>query len=186
VSKRLAVHLNRDGPREVAPEAARLETDRSFVLAFENHGGPLHVHLHVDDALARVARPASTQVYVEEQETRLVEVTIPPDHEPVKGYIDLVTGYGAEEARVNVTVTAERKDGGPDVAVDETLSEKQQVEVERESSRPGDVAWPAVGAGVGVVVAAALALVVSDALAVLVGVLGLLAGVAAAVHVLYG
>ncbi|MFC3476408.1 DUF7524 family protein [Halobacterium litoreum] len=182
--ERLAVHLNRDQPREVAPEAARLETDRSFVLAFENHGGPLHVHLHLDDALAKVARPEQTQIYVDEGETRRVEVVIPPDHAPTKGYVDLVTGYGAEEARVNVTVTAERKDGGPDVAVDETLSEKQQVEVESESSA-GEVAWPAVGAGVAVVVAAALALAVSDGVAVFVGAFGLLAGVAAAAYVLY-
>ncbi|MFB6271092.1 MAG: hypothetical protein ABEH83_14200, partial [Halobacterium sp.] len=119
--ERLAVHLNRDRPRDVAPEAAALETDRSFVLEFVNHGGPIHVHLHLDDALASVAEPAATQVYVEADERRGVEVAIPPDHPPAKGFVEIVTGYGKEKARVNVTVTEQRKDGGPDVAVDDSL-----------------------------------------------------------------
>jgi len=130
VPETLTVHLNREEPRDVAPEAASLETDRSFVLRFVNHGGPLHVHLHLDEALGAVARPSSTQVYVAEEATTDVEVAIPPGHDPVKGYVDLVTGYGAQEARLNVTVTAERKDGGPEVAVDETLAEKQSAETD--------------------------------------------------------
>lgn len=181
--ERLTVHLNRDEPREVAPEAAVLETDRSFVLEFVNHGGPIHVHLHLDDALAAVADPGATQVYVEADERRGVELSIPPGHPPAKGFVEIVTGYGKEKARVNVTVTDQRKDGGPDVAVDQSLSEK----TERESDQSPELAdfAPPVMAATGVVVlAAVLAIAVSDSASVLIGVLALLAGVGVAGYLL--
>jgi len=184
VPETLTVHLNREEPRDVAPEAASLETDRSFVLRFVNHGGPLHVHLHLDEALGAVARPSSTQVYVAEEATTDVEVAIPPGHDPVKGYVDLVTGYGAQEARLNVTVTAERKDGGPEVAVDETLAEKQSAETDAGGTTTEGVR-NLVLAGGSVVLAAALALAVADSLALVLGVLALLAGVAVAAYLLF-
>jgi hypothetical protein len=183
VPDRLAVHLNRDHPRDVEPEAAALETDRSFVLEFVNHGGPIHVHLHLDDALAAVAEPAATQVYVEADERRGVELKIPPGHPPAKGFVEIVTGYGKEKARVNVTVTDQRKDGGPDVAVDESLSEKSETETDS-SPELADFA-PSVMAATGVIVLAAiLAIVVSDSASVLVGVLALLGGVGVAGYLL--
>ncbi|GAA0289098.1 DUF7524 family protein [Halobacterium noricense] len=182
--ERLSVHLNRDHPRDLQPEAASLETDRSFVLVFENHGGPVHVHLHLDDALAAVADIAATQVYVDEGETRGVEISIPSDHPPTKGYVELSTGYGAEQARVNVTVTDKRKDGGPDVAVDESLSEKSEPVGDEESVALADVALPTAAAAAVVVVAAALTLSISDSVAMLIGVLALLGGVGVAAYVL--
>ncbi|WP_089650156.1 hypothetical protein ABSL23_11315 [Halobacterium sp. NMX12-1] len=182
--ERLSVHLNRDNPRDLQPEAASLETDRSFVLVFENHGGPIHVHLRLDDALAAVAEPAATQVYVDEGQTRGVEVAIPSDHPPTKGYVELSTGYGAEQARVNVTVTAERKDGGPDVAVDDSLAEKSGPDDDGESVALADVALPTAAAAAVVVVAAALTVSISDSIAMLVGVLALLGGVGVAGYML--
>ena len=184
----LTVHLNRAEPREVAPEAATLETDRSFVLEFENHGGPAHVHLHLDDALDAVARPSATQVYVEGDATRRVKVNLVSNHSPAKGYVDVSTGYGAEEARVNVAVTNQRKDGGPDVAVDESLSEKQSPTVETSASASSAAAGarPLTFAAVGVVTAAVLALSISDSLALVVGGLALVCGVGAAAYLLYG
>jgi len=183
VPERLSVHLNRDHPRDLQPEAASLETDRSFVLVFENHGGPIHVHLRLDDALAAVAEPAATQVYVEDGQTRGVEISIPSDHSPTKGYVELSTGYGSEQARVNVTVTAERKDGGPDVAVDETLAEKSEPDGDDEGVALADVAVPALAA-TAVVAAAALTASISDSVAMLVGVLALLGGVGVAAYLL--
>jgi len=183
VPERLSVHLNRDHPRDLRPEAASLETDRSFVLVFENHGGPIHVHLRLDDALAAVAEPAATQVYVEDGQTRGVEISIPSDHPPTKGYVELSTGYGSEQARVNVTVTAERKDGGPDVAVDETLAEKSEPDDE-DSVALADLAVPALAAAAVVVAAAALTASISDSVAMLVGVLAFLGGVGVAAYLL--
>ncbi|WP_336037474.1 DUF7524 family protein [Halobacterium yunchengense] len=181
--ERLVVHLNREHPRDVEPEAAVLETDRSFVLEFVNHGGPIHVHLQLDDGLATVATPAANQVYVEADQRRGVEVSIPPDHPPAKGYVELSTGYGAEKARVNVAVTDERKDGGPDVAVDESLAEKADVE-DDQSPRLTDVARPVVAAAGLVAVAVVVALAVSDSLAVLVGGAAFLACLAVAAYLL--
>nr|WP_157502603.1 hypothetical protein [Halobacterium sp. CBA1126] len=180
----MSVHLNRDHPRDLDPAAASLETDRSFVLVFENHGGPIHVHLRLDDALAAVADMAATQVYVDEGETRGVEISIPPDHPPTKGYVELSTGYGAEQARVNVTVTDERKDGGPDVAVDESLSEKAEPTGDEDSVALADVAVPTIAAAGVVVVVAALTVSISDSVAMLVGALAVLGGLGVAAYLL--
>lgn len=181
----LSVHLNRDEPREVAPETATLETDRSFVLEFVNHGGPIHVHLQLDDALARVVRLPAAHVYVDGDATRRVDVSLVENHDPAKGYVELTTGYGAERARVNVTVTNRRKDGGPEVAVDESLAEKQPSDASEAGGSPVAAAKPVALGTVAVVLAALLALSVSDSLAIFVGVLALLGGVGAAAYVLY-
>jgi hypothetical protein len=182
VPERLTVHLNREGLRDVAPEATALETDRSFALVFENHGGPVHVHVKPDESLESVATPSESQVYVDEGETRNLEVTV-PDGGAGEGELSLSTGYGAEERTIDVTISDRRKDGGPTVAVDNSLSEKQQVETE--TTQPaGDGLREFVLAGVGVVVAAAIALAVSDSAAIFVGVLALLGGVATAIYML--
>ncbi|SEV91173.1 DUF7524 family protein [Halobacterium jilantaiense] len=180
----LSVHLNREGPRELDVERAALETDRSFVLEFVNHGQPLHVHLHPSETLDGVVTPAETQVYVDEGETRPVDVSVPRQSGPVEGTLDVVTGYGAEEATVAVSVTSERKDGGPDVAVDDTLAEKTGAESEATTSMTA-VVTPVVLAATVVVVAAAVAIAVPDAGALAVGVAGVLAGVAVAAYELF-
>jgi hypothetical protein len=182
VPERLTVHLNREGLRDVAPEATALETDRSFVLAFENHGGPVHVHVKPDQSLGAAAEPAESQVYVDEDETRTLEVAVPPER-TAEGELSLSTGYGAEETTIAVTITDQRKDGGPTVAVDNALGEKQQVETETDQTA-GDGLREFVLAGVGVVVAAAIALAVSDSAALFVGVLALFGGVGTAIYML--
>jgi len=184
VPETLSVHLNREGPRELDVERAALETDRSFVLEFVNHGQPLHVHLHPSETLDGVVTPAETQVYVEEEATRRVDVSVPRQSGPVEGTLGVVTGYGAEEASVAVSVTSERKDGGPDVAVDDTLAEKTAVEPDTTSS-VSQVVTPLVLAATVVVVAAAVAVAVPDAGALAVGVVGVLAGVAVAAYELF-
>jgi len=185
VPKTLSVHLNRDGPRELAPEAAALETDRSFALEFVNHGQPLHVHVHPDETLDGAVTPAETQVYVDEGATRTVDVAVPRAAGPVEGELELVTGYGAEEASVAVSVARERKDGGPDVAVDDALSEKEATPEPDATTSVTRVVTPVVLAAVVVMVAAAAAIAVPDAGALAVGVAGVLAGVAVAAYELF-
>lgn len=180
----LSVHLNRGGPRELDAERAALETDRSFVLEFVNHGQPLHVHLRPSEALDGVVTPAETQVYVDEGETRRVDVSVPRQSASVEGTLDVVTGYGAEEATVAISVTSERKDGGPDVAVDDTLAEKTPAEPDATTSVT-EVVTPVVLAATVVVAAAAVAVAVPDAGALAVGVAGVLAGVAVAAYELF-
>jgi len=184
VPETLSVHLNREGPRELDVERAALETDRSFVLEVVNHGQPLHVHLHPSETLDGVVTPAETQVYVDEGETRRVDVSVPRGSGPVEGALDVVTGYGAEEATISVSVTDERKDGGPDVAVDDTLAEKTPTE-QSASTSVTSVATPVVLAALVVVAAAAVAIAVPDGGALAVGVAGVLVGVAVAVYELF-
>lgn len=181
--ERLPVHLNRAEPRDVATEAAALETDRSFVLEFENHGDSLHVHVQLDEALDDVADPAASQVYVEEGETRNLEITVDPDHPDVEGELTLSTGYGKTETTIDVSLTDRRKDGGPTVAVDESLSEKRE-QADTASGPEGEDLREFALATVGVLVAAAIALLVSDSAAIVVGVLAVLGGIAAGIYVL--
>lgn len=181
--ERLTVHLNRAEQRDVAPEATALETDRSFVLEFENHGDPLHVHVQLDEALDAVADPAASQVYVDEGETRNLEISVDDDHPDVEGALTLATGYGKTETTIDVTLTDRRKDGGPTVAVDETLSEKRESEVTQGGPQGEDLREFAL-ATVGVLLAAAVALLVSDSAALLVGLLALAGGIVAGVYVL--
>jgi hypothetical protein len=185
VPETLAVHLNRDEPRALDPEAAAFETDRSFVFEFVNHGQPLHVHLHPSETLDGVASPAETQVYVDEEATRRVEFAVARDAGPVDGHVDVVTGYGAEESRVDVSVTDERKDGGPDVAVDQSLAEKHS-QPESSGASLSDIAVPAAVGALVVIAAVGVALSVSDTAALAVGALGVLAGVGVAVYELSG
>ncbi|CAM2987328.1 hypothetical protein PNP85_08460 [Halobacterium salinarum] len=172
----LSVHLNRERPRDLAPEATTLETDRSFVLSFVNHGQPLHVHVQPDERLADIATVSETQVYVAANETRTVDVVAPRDAGPADGTLRLVTGHGAESENVTVSITQERKDGGPDVAVDDTLTEKQsRPEPDTGVSLRHAVIPVAVVVAV-VAAAGAIAVAVPDAGAVVVGVAGVLAG----------
>jgi len=184
VPETLSVHLNREGPRELAVDRAAFETDRSFVLEFVNHGQPLHVHVHPSESLDGVVTPAETQVYVEEGETRSVDVSVPRRLGPVEGTLDVVTGYGAEEATIAVSVTDERKDGGPDVAVDDTLAEKVSPEGDASASVP-EVATPVLLAAGVVVLAAGVAVAVPDAGALAVGVAGVLVGCGVAAYELF-
>jgi hypothetical protein len=182
VPERLTVHLNREGLRDVAPEATTLETDRTFELAFQNHGGAVHVHVKPNADLEPVAEPAETQVFVGEDETRTLEVAV-PDGGTGDGELALSTGYGAEETTIDVSITDRRKDGGPSVAVDNSLGEKQ--EVDTQGTQPAsDGLREFVLAGVGVVVAAGIALAVSDSAAIFVGVLAVLGGVGTAIYML--
>jgi hypothetical protein len=184
VPETLSVHLNREGPRELDVERAALATDRSFVLEVVNHGQPLHVHLHPGETLDGVVTPAETQVYVDEEETRRVDVSVHRGAGPVDGTLDVVTGYGAEEATVAVSVTDERKDGGPDVAVDDTLAEKPAAGQPTTTS-VSRVVTPVVLAAFVVVAAAAVAVAVPDGGALAVGVVGVLAGLGVAAYELF-
>lgn len=180
--ERLTVHLNREGLRDVAPEATVLETDRTFELSFENHGGAVHVHVQPDEGLEAVADPAESQVYVDEGETRNFEIAVPDDRAG-GGELALSTGYGAEETTIDVSIIDRRKHGGPTVAVDNSLGEKQQVETEANQAT-GDGLREFVLAGVGVVAAVGIALAVSDSAAIFVGVLALLGGIGTAIYLL--
>jgi len=181
VTEPLAVHINRDRIHaiDVAPS---FETTGSFAVVVENHGSPTHVHLHLDDALSRVAHVGTPNHYVEADDTATITVSVREGPRPVEGALEVVTGYGAETARVAVDVT-EPSETDLGVAVDEEMEKPPEREVATERSGlpgvPADSVPVLALAGVAIALAFA-AVVVSETLAVAVGLLAVVAGVAAA------
>ena len=116
----LDVELNR---REVhaiqAPE--RFETDDAFTVTLANRGQPTHVHLHLDDALDRVASLDAVNHYVEAESETEVRVATTPPEEPVTGTLDVVTGYGSNRVSVEVRVDPPPT-AGDGVLVDEEFN----------------------------------------------------------------
>lgn len=177
----LSVHLNRNGTRSVEPESFSIETAGAFSIELVNHGTPAHVHLHLDDALARIASIPSDNLFVEAGGEETVRVHVAEGPRPVKGQIEVVTGYGAERANVNVSVI-DPQPTGQEVAVDETLGARQQ-HTEHDPSL-SDAVGPTMVGVVGVLLAVVLAVLVNDALALALGALAIVVGVGVAIYVL--
>jgi hypothetical protein len=181
VPSTLSVHLNRDGNRSVEPESFAIETEGSFAIELVNHGTPVHVHLHLDDALATVATIRDDNPYVEAGGEHVVRVLVEDSPRPVKGQVEVVTRYGAERANVNVHVIEPRTET-KHVAVDEDLGARQPHE-EHEPT-VADAVGPVVVAVGGVLLAVALTVLVTDAFALTLGALVIVVGVAVAIYVL--
>jgi hypothetical protein len=163
----LSVDLNRGALHEVAVGDS-FETARDFLVDLQNHGEAVHVHLHLDDDLSRVARLDATNHYVEGEKRRRVPVSVASVDEPVTGKLKVVTGYGAESAYVDVTVRPERQRKDP-VDVDERLAKPPRRE--EGTDRPSIGAVLARGslgavAGVAAVVLLAVALAVAVAVSI--------------------
>lgn len=181
MSSTLSVHLNRDGTRSVQPESFSMETEGPFTIELVNHGTPAHVHLHLDDALATVAAIPSDNLFVDAGSEEYVRVNVQDSPRPVKGQVEVVTGYGAERANVNVNVIDPAPDAA-EVQVDEELSARQE---HAEHEPPiTDAIGPAAVAIIGVLLAVGLTVLVNDILALALGAIAIIVGVAVAIHVL--
>ena len=117
--------INRDAVHAIEPAVSSYETVGDFAIVLENEGQATHVHLHLDDDLARIASlPNGNNYFVEAGKSRSVQVSVGPGHRPITGRVKVVTGYGAETKYVDVSVIDE-VDQPRSVAVDERLSVKQ-------------------------------------------------------------
>ncbi|MFC6826004.1 DUF7524 family protein [Halopelagius fulvigenes] len=122
MSESLRVELNGEGIHTITAPAA-FEADGPFVVVLDNAGAAVHVHVHLDDTLSAAARLESGNHYVEEGGTQRVRVGVSAPEEPITGTLRVVTGYGAEEAHVRVTIDPE-------------AAANSEVEVDEEFSRP--------------------------------------------------
>lgn len=122
----LPVALN-DGRLHEIDVGETFATTRSFAVNLENHGEAVHVHLHLDDTLSRVAELAAGNHYVEANGTESVRVEVRDVDETVTGRLKIVTGYGAETAIVEMTIEPTVVEKSP-VEVDETLAQPQTAE----------------------------------------------------------
>ena len=177
----LPVHISREKLHAVEVPAG-FETDGSFDVRLVNHGNSLHVHLHLDDRLSRVARMDATNHYVEGDSERVVRVEVAADRgEDVVGKLKVVSAYGAQTRWIDVDVLTPEEDDG-EVRVDESLgtpSPEPDPEVGRAGL--GDRPELLVAAfGLLAVVIAGVSVAVSGSLMVMVGALAVFGGVAVA------
>lgn len=184
MTETLPVHVNRDGTDAIEVDPS-FEATGNFAVVLHNHGRPAHVHLRLDDALAGVTRIAATNQYVESDSVKRVPVTVETDRRPVEGDLNILTGFGARSATVAIDLV--EPDSSETVEVDETLGRPQDEALpEPGPAPPGVPDWVAENTSVLALAAVALfvavvAVAVSDALSVLVGLLAVAVGVGAAV-----
>jgi hypothetical protein len=180
----LTVHLSRGELHEVAPATADFETSGTFELELVNHGRASHVHVHPDDSLARGVHLDETNLYVETDSTRVVEVAVPDGPRPLRGALDISAGYGATGSSVDVGIVEQPE---PDLPVDERLAEPAADDGGDGRSLDRLLAaesLPVLGLGAVAVLIAFGAAVAFGDLVVAVGALVVVAGVLAAVYAL--
>ncbi|MFW5918672.1 MAG: DUF7524 family protein [Halanaeroarchaeum sp.] len=175
----LRVHVNRDEPRSVEPEADVLEVDDPFDIVLENHGQPAHVHVSVDDALAAISDVEEANWYLTEGEIRTIPVDV-HSIDAVEGRLEVATGYGAERGVVDVRVAA----GTGGVDVDESLGEIQ-ADTEPAPTTPRDYVAPTAFVALGIVVSILVAVLVEDVVAVAAGIATVVVAVGIALFLLF-
>lgn len=119
----LSVGLNADRLHDIDVPPSFVAAD-TFTVDLENQGEAVHVHLHLDDTLSRVARLSANNHFVDAETTRPVEVAVRNVDEPITGKLKVVTGYGNETEYVEVTIEPAPEQKSP-VAIDERLAHPQ-------------------------------------------------------------
>ncbi|WP_137286955.1 DUF7524 family protein [Halorussus salinisoli] len=187
----LPVRLNDDRLHDIQTRASFEATD-SFPILLHNGDAPVHVHLHLDDELSRVASIPANNHFVDADSTRQVSVEVEPGSRPVEGQLKIVTGHGAKTDYVAVSIV-EPEDREDAVDVDATLADPVSDDDGDDEDADGGFGLPDLSLGGNAPVAAlgvfALAVAagsatLSNSVAVLVGALAVLGSVAAAGYLL--
>ena len=188
MTESLPVRLNSDRLHDIQTGASFEATD-SFRIALQNGDAPVHVHLHLDDALSTVASIPANNHFLDADATRQVDVEVHDGPRPVEGRLKIVTGHGAETDYVTVSVV-EPEDREDVVAVDVALAKPPERE-DPESDGGFELAHasltenaPVAALGLFALAVAAGSATLSDSLAVLFGALAVLGSVAAAGYML--
>jgi hypothetical protein len=187
----LAVELNRDSIHDIAVTNS-FATNEPFTVDLQNHGEAVHVHLHLDDDLSRVARLDANNHYVEAGTTRSVEIPVKQVEDPTTGKLKIVTGYGSETEYVSITVRPPPPDPPTHAETPadpgrstESAATDQSLTTRLEAALPEAATLPIVAFGAfAIVVALGIAAFVNGA-AVMLGVGVVVVGVAAALWFLY-
>ncbi|PSQ39230.1 hypothetical protein BRD13_03785 [Halobacteriales archaeon SW_5_70_135] len=101
---RLAVSVS-EGKLHGVETPETFETDGPFLVELSNRGRDTHVHLRLDDDLARVATIAETNPHVPRDETVEVVADVDAVSAPVAGLLTVETGFGADGSEVALTLT---------------------------------------------------------------------------------
>ncbi len=179
----LAVEVNPDGMRTLSvPD--RFETDRDFEIRLRNHAEGTHVYVNLDDALSSVASIATTNHFVESEETKLVVASVEPGASGA-GQLTVAIGHGSVSETVPVEVRPRTSEKEP-VTVDESLSEPPAREQSSDLlSGDGVRALPAVVLGLVAVVLATGTVLGTGTTALVLAGLAVLSGLLAAGYVAY-
>jgi len=187
----LTVELNRERLHDV-DVVGSFSASGPFTVDLENHGGAVHVHLHLDDDLSRVASLAGGNHYVEPDATRRVDVSVAQVSEPVTGKLKVVTGHGTETRYVTVTLEPQPLERET-VDVDESLAKPQREDDESASPALEAVQHVVERTSLPVLALAAFAVFVAlatvafvNSVAVLVGGAMVVAGVGVALWLTFG
>jgi hypothetical protein len=179
VPDELPIHISREELHTVEAPAG-FETDGSFDVRLVNHGNSLHVHLHLDDRLSRVARMDATNHYVEGDSERVVRIEVAGNREEdVFGKLKVVSAYGAQTRWIDIEVPLP-DEGEGEVRVDESLG-KPSPDPEPERTGLRDRPEVLVGAfGLLALAIAGASVAVSGSLMVTAGALAVFGGVVVA------
>jgi hypothetical protein len=189
VPESLPVRLNHDRLHDIQTEASFEATD-SFPILIQNGDAPVHVHLHLDDALSEVAAIPANNHFVDANSTRQVSVEVEDGAGPVEGRLKIVTGHGAETDYVSVSVV-EPEESDDAVDVDVTLADPPEREEGESNGEAGLIAdlldenAPVAALALFALAVALSSATLSDSLAVLFGALAVLGSIAAAVYLLF-
>ncbi|PSP54800.1 hypothetical protein BRC82_08700 [Halobacteriales archaeon QS_1_67_19] len=187
MSEPLTVRLNSDRLHDISVSSAFEATD-TFPILLENGDAPVHVHVHLDDALSDVATIPANNHFLDAGSTRRITVEVEDEPRPAEGRLKIVTGHGAETAYVSVSI-AEPDEESPPVDVDADLAAPQTDAGTDEAGfeLPGvsaDENAPVVALGLLALAAAVSAATLSESLAVLLGALAVLGSLFAAGYLL--
>jgi len=128
VPESLPVRLNCDRLHDIETTTS-FEATESFPVLLHNGDAPVHVHLHLDDALSTVASIPANNHFVDADSTRQVGVEVEEGgSRPLEGQLKIVTGHGAETDYVSVTVAEPETEDA--VAVDQTLAKRADSDAE--------------------------------------------------------
>ncbi|MFC4449998.1 DUF7524 family protein [Halorussus aquaticus] len=185
----LPVRLNDDRLHDIQTRTS-FETADSFPILLHNGDAPVHVHLHLDDALSSVASIPANNHFVDANSTQQVDVEVADGPRAVEGQVKIVTGHGAETDYVTVSIV-EPEEGEEVVDVDETLAAPVRDEDDEDADDGYELPDLSLGRNAPVAVLGVLAITVaagsatlSDSVAVLFGALAVLASVVAAGYLL--
>ena len=188
MTESLPVRLNHDRLHDIQTVASFEATD-SFPIALQNGDAPVHVHLHLDDALSTVASIPANNHFLDTDSARQVDVEVRDGARPVEGRLKIVTGHGAETDYVTVSIV-EPEEREENVAVDVSLADPPEREADG-SDAGFELARtsltenaPVAALGLFALAVAAGSATLSDSLAVLFGALAVLGSVAAAGYLL--
>jgi len=186
VTDELPVHVSRQKLHSLDVPAT-FEAHDSFDVVLVNHGQPVHVHLHLDDDLSKVASLDASNHYVDGESRRAVRIHVDRDalpEESMLGKLKVASGYGATTRWIDVELSSPVANES-EVEVDESLTKPPARGADdTESTFFGGPELPVLGLGVLALAVAVVAAVVLDHTLVLLGALAVLAGVLVALSLL--